>query len=188
LFNSFSMDNTPIYQYAKPTSASLEPLKSSKPILTTRYKLRACLIKIIWEQSFLGKDDENPYSHLWEFEQTYACLHITGISDKTLRWKLFLFSLMGRAKHWYNQTVESMQGDWKALCSRFWLSFFPISRVVSLQKEVLNFRQLEKNLLVHQRIILIALSPLAQTLLFQTRCFFNIFIWVLARILCKPLM
>jgi hypothetical protein len=35
-------------------------------------------------------------------------LRIVGMSDKTLRWKLFLFSLMGRAKHWYSQTVGSM--------------------------------------------------------------------------------
>ena len=36
-----------------------------------------------------------------------------------------------------------MQGDWEMLCSKFCLCFFPISKVVSLRKEVLNFRQLE---------------------------------------------
>jgi hypothetical protein len=66
------------------------------------------------------------------------------MSDKTLRWKLFPFSLTGRAKHWYNQTIESMQGDWKTLCSKFYLCFFPISKVVSLRKEIPNFRQLEE--------------------------------------------
>ena len=30
------------------------------------------------------------------------------------------------------------------LCSKFCLAFFPISKVVSLRKEVLNFRQLEE--------------------------------------------
>ena len=51
---------------------------------------------------------------------------------------------MGRAKQWYDLTVGSMQGDWETLCSKFCLRFFPISKVVSLQKEVLNFRQLEE--------------------------------------------
>ena len=37
-----------------------------------------------------------------------------------------------------------MQGDWETLCSKFCLRFFPISKVVRLQKEVLNFRQLEE--------------------------------------------
>ena len=36
-----------------------------------------------------------------------------------------------------------MQGDWETLCSKFCLRFFPISKVVNLRKEVLNFRQLE---------------------------------------------
>ena len=93
------MDSTPIYQYAKPMSASLEPPKSLEPILTPGYELRTCFIKLIREQSFSEEGDENPYSHLQEFEQTCACLHIAGMSDKTLRWKLFPFSLMGIAKH-----------------------------------------------------------------------------------------
>ena len=138
------MDSTPIYQYAKRTSARLEPPKSLEPILTPGYELCPCFIKLIQEQSFSGKGVENPYSHLWEFAQTYACLHIAGMSDKTLRWNLFPFSLTGRAKQWYSQTVGSMQGDWETLCSKFCLHLFPISRVVSLQKEVLSFKQKEQ--------------------------------------------
>jgi hypothetical protein len=86
------------------------------------------------------------------------------MSDKTLRWKLFLFSLTGIAKQWYNLTVESMQGDWEMLCSKFCLCFFPISKVVSLRKEVLNFRQLEEKCLGtswdrFNEIIIIGLDP-----------------------------
>ena len=39
-----------------------------------------------------------------------------------------------------------MQGEWETVCSKFCLRFFPISKVVSLQKEVLNFKQLEESL------------------------------------------
>ena len=92
----------------------------------------------------MGKDDENPYSHLNEFEQTCACLHITGMSDETLRWKLFPFSLKGRANRWYKLTIGSRQEDWEALCSSFCLQFFPISRVVKLYLEVLSFKQKKK--------------------------------------------
>ena len=52
--------------------------------------------------------------------------------------------MIGRAKHWYKQTLGSRQGDWEALCSSFCLNFFPISRVVSLRSEVLSFKQEEK--------------------------------------------
>ena len=126
------MDNTPIYQYAKPLSAHLEPPKSTEPILTPGFELCPCFIKMIQEQSFSGEGDENPYSHLQEFEQTCACLRIASMSDKAIRWKLFPFSLTGRAKQWYSLTIGSMQGDWETLCSKFYLCFFSISKVVSL--------------------------------------------------------
>jgi hypothetical protein len=51
---------------------------------------------------------------------------------------------METTKHWCTRTIGSVQGDWKALCSSFCLSFFPISRVVSLRIEVLSFKQKEK--------------------------------------------
>ena len=86
LFFSFNMDleSTPIYQYAAPTNARLQPLESSKPILIPGYELRLRLINMVQDRPFSGEDDENPYSHLNEFEQTYACLCIVGMSDETL--------------------------------------------------------------------------------------------------------
>ena len=102
------MNFTHIYQYVAPKSTHLEPPKSLEPILIPGYELRPYFIKLIRDKSFSEEGNKNPYSHLQEFEQTCACLRIAGMSDKTLRWKLFPFSLTGRAKHWYSQTVGSM--------------------------------------------------------------------------------
>jgi hypothetical protein len=66
------------------------------------------------------------------------------MSHKTLKWKLFSFSLTGLAKLWYTRTVESAQGEWEVLRSKFCLTFFPIPQVGSLRKEVLAFKQREK--------------------------------------------
>jgi hypothetical protein len=46
---------------------------------------------MVQNQSFSGKEDKNPYLHLQEFEQICDCLRIEGMSDETLRWKLFSF-------------------------------------------------------------------------------------------------
>jgi hypothetical protein len=93
--------------------------------------------------------------------------------DKTLRWKLFPFSLTGVAKQWYNQTVGSMQGDWEALCSSFCLSFFPVFRVVSLQTEVLTFKQKEKESLRTSLACFNSLTTTGPDLAFKTLFFFN---------------
>jgi hypothetical protein len=106
------MDNiTPINQYAAPTGAQLEPLQSSKPILTPCYELHPCLINMVQDHPFSGEHDENAYTHLWEFELICACLQIEGMSHEKLKWKLFSFSLTEKAKHWYSRIVGSVQGD-----------------------------------------------------------------------------
>jgi hypothetical protein len=83
-------------------TVDFEPPQSAEPILSDGYELRPCLIEMVQKQSFSGEEDENRHTHLNEFEHTCACLHIKGMSDETLRWKLFPFSLKGKAKIWYD--------------------------------------------------------------------------------------
>jgi hypothetical protein len=66
------------------------------------------------------------------------------MSDETLRWKLFPFSLTGEAKRWYKLHIGSSHGDWKALHSSFCLQFFPIYKVIKLHLEILSFKQQKK--------------------------------------------
>jgi hypothetical protein len=109
-----------------------QPLESAKPILSDGYELCPCLIEMVQKQSFSGNEDENPHTHLNEFKQTCACLHIKGMSNETLRWKLFPFSL-------------------EALCSSFCLDFFPISKIICLRLEILSFTQEEDESLIVAR-------------------------------------
>ena len=66
------------------------------------------------------------------------------MAQETLRWKLFPFSLAKRAKQWYAHNVGKVNGEWEELRDRFCLAFFPISRIASLRKEILDFLQDEK--------------------------------------------
>jgi len=99
------------------------------------------LITLIQNQSFSGKEDENPYLHIRDFEETCDCLRIEGISDKTLRWKLFPFSLRGEARQWYNQKVSQQRGEWGVLRVNFSLDFYSLDRISDLRLEVLSFKQ-----------------------------------------------
>ena len=54
------MDSSPIHQYAAPTSTHLEPLKSSKPILTPGYELRP--VSRGWNH---GKSDVRVSVRVW---------------------------------------------------------------------------------------------------------------------------
>ena len=69
------------------------------------------------------------------------------MAQETLRWKLFPFSLAENEKQWYTHYVGKVNGEWEELQHRFCLSFFPFSRITSLRKGILGFRQDEKDTL-----------------------------------------
>ena len=108
------MDSTPIIQLLAPKGKLLDPPPSSHPILTDGYELRPAFIAMVWEQSFSGIEDKNPYTHLKEFEQLCSCLTIASMTQETIKWKLFPFSHLGRANQWYAHTV-GVNGNWDEL-------------------------------------------------------------------------
>jgi hypothetical protein len=61
------------------------------------------------------------------------------MTQEILRWKLLPFSLLGEAKQWYTNAVGSTNGDWDELINKFYLVFFPISRINSLPRAILEF-------------------------------------------------
>jgi hypothetical protein len=133
------MDSTPIFKYSAPKGDSLEPPPSSHPILIDGYELRPAFIAMVREQSSSGIEDENPYTHLREIEQLCSCLTIAGMTQETIKKKLFLFSLLGTGKQWYAHTI-GVNGNWDELRDKVFLSFFPLSRIAALRIEVLTFQ------------------------------------------------
>ena len=141
------MDSTPFHQFSAPKGEFLEPPQSSKPITAPGYELCPDFIAMVQDQSFSGHEDENPYTHLRKFERLCSCLHIEGMEHETIKWKLFPFSLLGRAKKWYAHTVGGVNINWDKLQDKFCLAFFPDSQVGALRIEILTFRQKEKETL-----------------------------------------
>ena len=101
----------------------LEP--PSKQKISSSYELCPGLIAMVRAQTFLGHYNGNPCHHIHEFEEMCSCLSISGMTQETLKWKLFPFSLIEKAKQWYIDTVESTNGDWDELKDKFCLAFFP---------------------------------------------------------------
>jgi hypothetical protein len=73
-----------------------------KPNLSSGGEVHPSLKTMVWAQPFSGHDNENPCYHLQEFEKMCSCLSISGMTQETLWWKLFPFSLIGKEKQWYS--------------------------------------------------------------------------------------
>jgi hypothetical protein len=121
----------------------LEPATSSHPIKAEGYEIRPNFISLVRELNFARGFDENPYKHLQDFEEICATLMILGMNHETLKWKTFPFSLTGWAKQWYKLYVSGCHGSWVVLKDQFCFAFFPLSKIIDLRNEVLNFAQKE---------------------------------------------
>ena len=111
IHSPFHMEFSPSYP-AVPYREYMEPPPSCHPILSDGYEIRPSLVAMVRASPFSGRRDECPYTHLQEFEENCSLLIIPGMNQNTLRWKLFLFSLMERAKTWYYWTAVRVGGDW----------------------------------------------------------------------------
>jgi hypothetical protein len=58
------MEHISIQKLSAPKGKFLEPPQSSKPIIASGYEHHPGFIALVWEQPFLGFNDENPYHHL----------------------------------------------------------------------------------------------------------------------------
>ena len=105
------MKQMSFHQLSAPKSEFYEPPSPSDPIRTSSYELSSAFIALVQENSFSGKDFENPYHHLREFDQVCSCLKISSMTQETLNWKLFPFSLLEDAKQWYSRIAGSVHGN-----------------------------------------------------------------------------
>jgi hypothetical protein len=95
------------------------------------------------ELNFAGGLDENPYKHLQDFEEICATLMMSGKNHETIKWKAILFSLTRWAKQWYKLHVSSCHGSWVILKDQCCFTIFPLSKIIHLCNEVLNFVEKE---------------------------------------------
>ena len=152
IFNFLSATSTPttmkhpsIRDFFAPTDEFLEPPFSEHPILSSDYELRSDLITMVRELSFFGLDSEDPYHHLREFELVRSCCAITGMSHDTLRWKLFSFSLKGKAEQWCTSYGDIANGSWDSLKTRFSIVFFQQNEKETLGEAWARFSLLLKS-------------------------------------------
>jgi hypothetical protein len=114
-----------------------------------------------------------------EFEEICSCLSFSGMTQETLRWKLFPFSLTEKAKQWYTYAIGSTNGDWKELKDKFYLAFFSMSRIVSLPRAILDFEQYEKESIGVAWAIFSALIHAGPDLSIPDSILLDSFVWVL---------
>ena len=105
LFYPYTMSHPSIHQLSTSEDEFSEPSTSSRPFTTPGFKFHPRVIAMVRAQTFSGLKIEDPDLHLQVFEELCSCLVIPSMSQESLRWKLFPFSLIAKTEQWYTHNV-----------------------------------------------------------------------------------
>jgi hypothetical protein len=113
------------------------------PAVNTRtgnFELRTGLITMVQAKQFCGLPSEDASGHLQHFLELCDTIVIKDVAPASIKLRLFPFSLMRKAKHWFYQNKEAVN-TWDKCSTTFLVKFFPMSKTSALREKFSNFQQ-----------------------------------------------
>jgi hypothetical protein len=72
------------------------------------FKLKLALTNMVWQSSFYGKASEDANAHIQHLLEICSTFTIQGVTQDVVHLRLFLFSLLGKAKQWFYSNKEAV--------------------------------------------------------------------------------
>ena len=96
--------------------------------------VKPCLVPLL--PNFHGMENENPYTHIREFEEV-CMIFKEGITDMELmKLKAFPLALKDKAKIWLNSLRPRTIRNWGDMQVEFLKKFFSTHKTNSLKREI----------------------------------------------------
>ena len=125
--------------YSAP-SASQVPTRPEVNIGGENFEIKTSLITMVQASHFCGKANEDASAHHQQLLELCSTFVIKGVSQDSIRLRLFSFSLLGRAKQWFYANKSSMD-IWNNCAKAFLAKFFLTGKTNALRGRILNFQQ-----------------------------------------------
>nr|GFA00883.1 reverse transcriptase domain-containing protein [Tanacetum cinerariifolium] len=86
-------------------------------------------------------EGDNPHTHISNFKRMTATLKYKDVLNDAIKLMLFLYSLEGAARIWYEKEPPNSILTWDDLVNKFFNQFFPPSKTTHLKNEISRFTQ-----------------------------------------------
>ena len=89
--------------------------------------------------TFNGMENENPYTHIRDFEEVYTTFKVGAINMELLKLKAFPLTLKDKAKIWLNSLRPRTIRNWAKLHAEFFKKFFSAHKTKNLKRQIYTF-------------------------------------------------
>ena len=89
--------------------------------------------------TFHGMENENPYTHIWEFEEVSTTFKEGVFDMDLLKLKAFPLTLKDKAKIWLNSLRPRTIRNWAELQDEFLKKFFSTTKTNSLKRQIYTY-------------------------------------------------
>jgi hypothetical protein len=108
---------------------------------SANFESKPALINMAQQSPFCSNASEDANAHLHHFLEIYSRFTIRGVTQDMVHLRLFPFSLLGKAKQWFNINKEAVS-TWEKCSNAFLAKLFPLGKTNALQNKISGFQQL----------------------------------------------
>ena len=131
--------------YALPNESGAQT-SIAKPIINANnFEIIPSLTQMVQQSQFRGNAMEDPDTHLVNFMDLCGTIKINGISNKTIRLRLFPFSLYDKAKVWLNSYPPNTFTSWGELTKAFLNKYFLPEKMTKFNMDTTGFTQIKES-------------------------------------------
>ena len=100
-----AMANRTLHEFSSPITANIRT-GSTINVGDNGFELKPALINMVQANQFCGKTHEDASAHLQHFLEICNTFTIKGVTQDAILLRLFLFSLLGKAKQWFHSNKD----------------------------------------------------------------------------------
>jgi hypothetical protein len=136
---SAPMAERTIREFFAPSNTNV-PTGPNTMVGDRNFELKPALTHMVQYGLFSGKPNADANAHLQHFLEVCRIFTIRGVTDDSIRLRLFPFSLLGKAKQWFYVKRDAVN-TWDKWSKAFLAKFFPVGKTNALCARISGFQQ-----------------------------------------------
>ena len=118
--------------FATPSNNFMREPIAQLEVAAAEYEIKPNLVSMVQQDQFGGSASEDAGMHLHNFTELCNMTRIKDYDPDALKWRLFPFSLRGKAKEWLLGLPKGSITSWADCCIKFLSKFYLPTKILQL--------------------------------------------------------